>query len=190
MLKGISSLARRRHEFSARRNLTGTVVLESIVLAGSKMRKKKSRGEKFWESLRLLGHKWMNNVSALSVKYKHTMHYQLKQQLVRSATAKTQTSTHTMLWDFLSAARTKKRFETPTNDQSKHFKMKLNSPGVYEEIVQFDWCKEVFTTKFRLLVSCHCHRWLACATHSIETPGVNSGFNNRFNRSVSTIMRA
>ena len=50
MPKEISILARRRHEFSARRNLTGTVVLESIVLAGSKMREKRA-GEKIFEKV-------------------------------------------------------------------------------------------------------------------------------------------
>ena len=46
MLKGISSLARRRHEFSARRNLTGTVVLESIVLAVKLGRKRAGEKQK------------------------------------------------------------------------------------------------------------------------------------------------
>ena len=90
------------------------------------------------------------------------------------------------------------RTKTPTTNlllkRPKHFKIKtqprVNSPGVYEEIVQFDWCKEVFRTKCRLLASCHCHRWLGQIVVKTETPGVNGGFNNRFNRSVSTIMRA
>ena len=75
------------------------------------------------------------------------------------------------------------------NDQ-KVSKWKLNSPGVYVEIVQFDWCKEVFKTKCRLLVSCHCHRWLGQIVAKNETPGVNGGFNNCFNRRVSTNMHA
>ena len=45
------------------------------------------------------------------------------------------------------------RTKTPTTNllllkRPQTFKMKLNSPGVYVEIVQFDWCKEVFTINF------------------------------------------
>jgi len=84
----------------------------------------------------------------------------------------------------------KKRFETPTTFSSslpKHFKIKTQlTPGVYEEIVQFDWCKEVFTTKFGLLASCHCHRWLDQIVVKRETPGVNGGFNNCLTVSAAT----
>jgi len=126
----------------------------------------------------------MNNVSALSTNTRCTTNWNN-----RSAKAKNP-NVHSPLTNamrFLECGHNHgQALWNANNQRPKNFKIKLNSPGVYEEIVQLDWCKEVFRTKFRLLVSCHCHRWLGQIVVKNETPGVNGGFNNCLTVSAAT----
>ena len=112
----------------------------SYWMESSKMRKKKSRGKKLWESLSLLGHKWMNNVSALSTNTRCTTNW-------NSVKGKSQTPTHQFYeisWVRPHGHNHQETLWNANEARTKIFKIKTENSthprGLWRNI-QFDWCK-------------------------------------------------